>query len=101
MWEETVMSEKDTAQFYVRTRDTRKMLLAQAEISFKVGYDKAMAQLADMTEECKQLGRKEVVEWIKDVASLEEYKDGRKWRKDGMLIDWDDWQSITKRVEKV
>ncbi len=32
----------------------------------KVGYDRAMAQLADMTEECKQMGRSEVVEWLRD-----------------------------------
>ena len=37
-----------------------------AEISFKAGYDKALAQLANMAEECKQMGRKEVVEWMRD-----------------------------------
>lgn len=35
-----------------------------AELSYKVGYDKALAQLAEMTEECKQMGRREVVEFI-------------------------------------
>lgn len=28
---------------------------------FEAGYDKALAQLADMTEECKQVGRRGVV----------------------------------------
>ena len=32
--------------------------------AYEKGYNKAMAQLADMTEECKQMGRKEVVEWL-------------------------------------
>ena len=41
----------------------KEIAKAQAEISFKAGYNKALAQLADMTEECKQMGRKEVVEW--------------------------------------
>ena len=41
--------------------------IAQAEISFKAGYDKALAQLADMTEECKQMGRRDVVELDKDI----------------------------------
>ena len=35
-----------------------------ADAATKKAYDKAMAQLADMTEECKRIGRKEVVEWI-------------------------------------
>jgi len=46
------------------TEEVYDALEAQAEISFKVGYDKALAQLAEMTEECKQMGRREVVEWI-------------------------------------
>ena len=33
---------------------------------YEKGYNKALAQLADMTEECKQMGRKEVVEWIEN-----------------------------------
>ena len=32
--------------------------------AYEKGYNKAMAQLADMTEECKQMGRQEVVEWV-------------------------------------
>ena len=35
------------------------------EKGYKAGYDKALAQLADMTEECKQMGRREVVERYK------------------------------------
>lgn len=42
-----------------------------AEISFKAGYDKALAQLAGMTEECKQMGRKEVVEWLEEQGTDE------------------------------
>lgn len=41
----------------------------QAKISFKAGYDKALAQLAGMTKECKQIGRKEVVEFINGHSS--------------------------------
>ena len=41
---------------------------AQAEITwdmaFQAGYDKALVQLADMTEECKQMGRQEVVDAV-------------------------------------
>lgn len=43
---------------------------AQAKISFKAGYDKALAQLADMTEECKQIGRNEVVETTQEMVRL-------------------------------
>ncbi len=32
--------------------------------AFKAGYDKALTQLAGVTEECKQMGKQEVVEWI-------------------------------------
>lgn len=32
---------------------------------FEAGYNKALAQLAGMAEECKQQGRREVVEWVK------------------------------------
>ena len=37
--------------------------------AYEKGYNKAMAQLADMTEECKQMGRQEVVESIGDYFS--------------------------------
>lgn len=43
---------------------------AQAEISFKAGYDEALTQLAEMTEECKQMGRKEVVEWLERARKI-------------------------------
>jgi len=36
------------------------------EISFRAGYNKSLAQLVNMTEECKQIGRKEVVEWVEE-----------------------------------
>ena len=47
----------------------------EREISFKVGYDKALGQLAGMTEECKQMGRKEVVEWVEYYLDMPEIKD--------------------------
>lgn len=45
-------------------------LQLQAEISFKAGYDEALGQLAGMSEECKQMGRKEVVEWLEANGKL-------------------------------
>lgn len=55
-------------------------------VSFKAGYDKALTQLADMTEECKQMGRKEVVEFVEEYQFMEHptnyYKFTRdEWRK--------------------
>ena len=78
MYKDTVMSDiqleeninRDYGDFRVRdeTGYIREILIwtreAQAEVSFKAGYDKALAQLAEMTEECKQIGRREVVKWI-------------------------------------
>ena len=83
-WEDTVMPVKERIKFGVWNGRERQAE-AQAEISYKVGYDKALTQLADMTEECKQMGRKEVVEWLDDktptwrqylqaCVSREEYK---------------------------
>jgi len=44
--------------------------------SYKAGYDKALAQLAAMTEECKQMGRREVVEWLRKYPRiLDELRD--------------------------
>ena len=73
----------------------------QAEISFKAGYDKRDTEIADgkwikMLYDAKQLGIREVVEWINENASLEEYKDGGKWRIDGKLIDWGMWLAKLK-----
>ena len=48
---------KDMVNYAVRLDAVYKMI-------FKAGYDKALAQLADMTEECKQMGRREVAKWI-------------------------------------
>lgn len=63
---DTVMSDEkmmELERMLSRAEGDHKICEAQAEISFKVGYDKALAQLADMTEECKRIGRREVVDW--------------------------------------
>lgn len=47
---------------------SHRVAQAQAEITwgkaFRAGYDKALAQLCDMTAECEQNGRREVAEWV-------------------------------------
>jgi len=82
-WKDTVMSleeynqfvldwyvERGIAELYCKADclggEYMVTLEHQAEISFKAGYNKALAQLANMTEECKQMGRKEVVDWMND-----------------------------------
>ena len=47
---------------------------------YEVGYHKAMAQLADMTEECKSLGRKEVVEVVSPIIECLSDTVRRKWQ---------------------
>ena len=48
--------------------------------------------------EIEQSINKSWIEWIDENASLEEFKDGKRWRKEGMLIDWDDWQQLKKEM---
>jgi len=64
-WEDTVIDISYASRDDI-VRDIDKLLLAQAETSFKAGYNKSLAQLVNMTEECKQIGRKEVVEWVEE-----------------------------------
>ncbi len=68
----------------------------QAEITGKImyeaGYDKALVQLADMTEECKQTGRQEVVKWIRDNAR-HHFMLG----KGTEAIDSEEWQAQLKK----
>ena len=59
----------------ISSLDVDNLLAKLTTESFKAGYDKALAQLAGMTEECKQMGRKEVVEWIKYFLNIPEIKD--------------------------
>ena len=68
-WKDTVMEEIENVfigkVIFASSPEEEKRAMAslvaraQAEISFKIGYDKALAQLAGMTEECKQMGRSE------------------------------------------
>ena len=62
----------------------------QKEI-YKAGYDKAMAQLAEMTEECKQLGRREVVEWLGGWYDVDGYS-----LVERLIIPWAQWQAKLK-----
>jgi len=97
-----IQKEQEAAGSYDNPRLPLALAVAleQAEISFpkgeeqgyKAGYDKALAQLAEMTEECKQMGRREVMEqlahtkvyfiqteetryiwWLTDEAKLKEW----------------------------
>ena len=70
MWEDTVMTEEQLAVFWHNPSECNDVGIAeaQAEITGNIAYNKAMAQLAEMTEECKRLGRKEVVELDKLIA---------------------------------
>jgi len=56
--------EEFIRDFAISSPEEVAYIFRQAEVSFKAGYDKALAQLAEMTEECKQMGRREVVEWV-------------------------------------
>lgn len=59
------------------TQKEKNMWEKGKKVGFKEGYDKAMSQLADMTEECKGIGRKEVVELLLANADYEcEDEDG-------------------------
>ena len=70
---------------------------SQKEI-YEAGYNKAMAQLAGMTEECKQMGRREVADRLtKDF----EYCDsaGDNFTGIGYFISEGDWESLKKEWE--
>lgn len=55
---------EDKTPYDYSTTSMNGVTLADAYRNGKqAGYNKALAQLADMAEECKQIGRKDVVEW--------------------------------------
>ena len=76
---DTAMTPRQVDMRIMEGQRTFQIVNEQAEVSFKTGYDKAMAQLANMTEECKQMGRREVVEWVETGFSetLEDIK--KRW----------------------
>jgi len=80
---DTVMTEGDIREFYKRTRDSYAMLLAQAEISFKAGYEQREEDRCDncFNAGCvqgKAEGIKEVVEYIGDYTKP--FPNQREWK---------------------
>lgn len=66
----------------MKAKDTtlvEKLVKARGE-GYSVGYNKALAQLAGMTEECKQMGRKEVVEFIERCIRIYFWDDVNLWQ---------------------
>ena len=59
---------------------------------YKTGYDKALAQLAGIIEECKQMGRKEVL----DSIGLCVYVWHDEENKVHLCIDQESWQTKLK-----
>ena len=68
MKKEAKSIERIAEELGVNFFDLHPLLKARDEWHFKAGYDKAMAQLAGMTAECKQMGRKEVLEWLIEIS---------------------------------
>ena len=71
--EDTIMAERDTKEFYEvdRTRDTYKILKAQAEISFKAGVgcakDSTLELLRSLADEDVSLCQ--AIDILKDTPS--------------------------------
>ena len=64
--------------------------------AYEKGYNKAMAQLADMTEECKQMGRQEVVEWVEENGDEDELECADTMPLKVFAVELSRWQAQVK-----
>ena len=107
-WKDTVMTEGQIKQAVANAVANAgdeigqslaaSVAKAQAEISFKAGYDLAKEELAGIQilnfRDGKRAGRREVVEWINEMADIENFKDAPKLI--GFTILSEDWQAKLK-----